>query len=126
MGDRIVLKSDAVPDWQWPDSGPPKGPTTTNLYWWKDKLHEVDGDGEGTAMMRGLATGDRLDCEGWIHVTSGRGTGRVFVKGRLSLMDGVIGDGSFEIQGGSGSFEDRAGKDVTVEVENPKRYTIPD
>ncbi len=125
MGDPIVMKSDAEPDWQWPESGPPKGPTTTNLYWWKDTLHEVGGNGEGTAMMRGIATGHQLECEGWIHVKSDRGTGRVFVKGHLSLTDGVIGDGGFEIEGGSGSFEDRAGKDVAVEVENPKRYTIP-
>jgi hypothetical protein len=53
------------------------------------------------------------------------GNGQSLRQGALSLTDGVIGDGGFEIEGGSGSFEDRAGKDVTVEVENPKRYTIP-
>jgi hypothetical protein len=56
VGDPIVMKSNAEPDWQWPEAGP----TTTDVYWWKDTLHEVDGDGEGTAMMRGIATGHQL------------------------------------------------------------------
>jgi hypothetical protein len=105
--------------------GSAEGSDDDQCLLWKDAQHEVDGDGEGTAMMRGIGTDYQLACKGWVHVKSDRGTVRGFVKGRLSLTDGVIGDGRFEIEGESGSFEDHLGKDVTVEVENPKRYTIP-
>jgi hypothetical protein len=125
MATPIVLKSDPDPQWQWPESGPPKEPSETNLYWWKDSLKEENGAGSGTAMIRGIATTNQLKCEGWIKVESDRGSGRIFVDGHLDLSDGVIGDGSLHIRGGSGELGGLAGKDVKVEVENPKRYTIP-
>jgi hypothetical protein len=125
MARPIVLKSDATPAWQWPESGPPKDPSETNLYWWKDSLKEESGGGSGSAMIRGIATSSRLSCEGWIKIVSDRGNGRIFVDGHLALSGGVIGGGSLRILGGSGDLGKLAGKDVTVEVENPKRYTIP-
>ena len=126
MGNPIDLESAAEPAWQWPESGPPKDPSTSNVYWWEDSLSEDGGDGKGTAMIRGLASGYRLECEGWIMVKSDRGRGRLLVEGYLGLTDGVIEDGALQIVGGTGSFQGHAGKTVTVTVVNPKRYSIPD
>ena len=125
MGEPIVLKSAAEPAWQWPEAGPPEDPSTSNLYWWEDSLSEEGAAGKGAAMIRGIASGYRLECEGWISVKAERGRGRLFVEGYLGLTDGVLGDGSLNILGGTGSFEGKTGV-IDVQVVNPKRYSIPD
>ena len=118
MADEVEYFGDNNPAWQVPASGKN---TAGGQYAWHDTLHSAAGakDDLGSAAIISLANGK---AQGYIQIEDGN---RVLLLGNGTITfkkSGEFEAAEFDVVGGT---QNAPGGKVTIDVVNPKRYTIP-
>ena len=106
-----------TPAWQVPSDGVATG---NGKFAWRERLLDgIGGKKVGSAAI--VATGSNK-AHGYLHLD-----GEVILVGDGEIHfndDGSFRDVTLDIRGGTGRWSDGGGQ-VVIDVENPKRYTVP-
>jgi hypothetical protein len=118
MADSVAYYGDDNPTWQVPTGGKN---TARGQFAWHDTLHSAIGakDNLGSVAIIALANGE---AEGYIQITD---DDRVILlgNGRITFKNsGEFSGAELDIVGGT---QNAGSGRVTIDVVNPKRYTIP-